>query len=209
MLRLFLIRHGETDYNRKGIVQGGGIDSSINELGKKQAYAFFETYRHLSFDAVYCSTLIRTYQTLEPWIHTGYEPVKVEALRELGWGHHEGIIPTPEQKAEFLSIRQSWKEGNVHAKVAQGESPQEAWERARDFFEQLYHKHPNQQLLACSHGRQIRVILSALLNKDLSKMDDYEQPNTCLHILNISSSGDVSAEKLSDISHLETHEIKL
>ncbi len=36
---LFLVRHGETDYNRQGIVQGRGIDVPLNELGRRQARA--------------------------------------------------------------------------------------------------------------------------------------------------------------------------
>lgn len=38
---IYLIRHGETEYNRKGVVQGSGIDADLNELGQKQAAAFF------------------------------------------------------------------------------------------------------------------------------------------------------------------------
>ena len=66
-MKLYLIRHGETDYNRQGIVQGGGVDSSLNDLGRRQAEAFFEHYKHLRFDAVYVSALKRTHETLAPW----------------------------------------------------------------------------------------------------------------------------------------------
>ena len=38
---IYLIRHGETDFNRQGIVQGSGVDSDLNELGLAQAEAFF------------------------------------------------------------------------------------------------------------------------------------------------------------------------
>ena len=37
---IYLIRHGETDYNRMGVVQGSGIDADLNELGNRQAQAF-------------------------------------------------------------------------------------------------------------------------------------------------------------------------
>ena len=42
---IYLIRHGETDYNRMGVVQGSGIDADLNELGNRQAQAFFEHYQ--------------------------------------------------------------------------------------------------------------------------------------------------------------------
>ena len=47
--RLFLVRHGQTDFNLKGIIQGGGVDSSINEKGREQAQAFFEKYKNEDF----------------------------------------------------------------------------------------------------------------------------------------------------------------
>jgi probable phosphoglycerate mutase len=40
---IYLIRHGETDYNRMGVVQGSGIDADLNELGQRQAQAFLIT----------------------------------------------------------------------------------------------------------------------------------------------------------------------
>ncbi|HYG15236.1 MAG TPA: histidine phosphatase family protein, partial [Bacteroidia bacterium] len=38
---IYLVRHGETEFNRMGIVQGSGVDSELNETGRKQADLFF------------------------------------------------------------------------------------------------------------------------------------------------------------------------
>jgi probable phosphoglycerate mutase len=49
---IYLIRHGETDYNRRGVVQGSGVDSDLNEMGQAQATAFFRrtsTFRSARF----------------------------------------------------------------------------------------------------------------------------------------------------------------
>jgi probable phosphoglycerate mutase len=54
---IYLIRHGETDFNRQGIVQGSGVDSDLNELGRAQAEAFFQSYQNVNFDKVYTSAL--------------------------------------------------------------------------------------------------------------------------------------------------------
>ena len=59
---IYLIRHGETEYNRKGVVQGSGIDADLNELGQKQAEAFFAHYQDLPIDKIYTSALKRTHQ---------------------------------------------------------------------------------------------------------------------------------------------------
>jgi broad specificity phosphatase PhoE len=60
---IFIIRHGETDFNQLGIVQGKGVNSSINAKGMQQAQAFFEAYRNENFEKIYISQLQRTAQT--------------------------------------------------------------------------------------------------------------------------------------------------
>ena len=64
---MYIIRHGETEYNRMGIVQGSGVDTDINELGQQQADAFFQAYKHIPFQRIYVSSLKRTHQTVAPF----------------------------------------------------------------------------------------------------------------------------------------------
>lgn len=64
---IYIIRHGETDYNKQGIIQGGGIDSSLNELGRRQAQQFYQAYHHIQFDRIYTSELKRTHQSVAPF----------------------------------------------------------------------------------------------------------------------------------------------
>ncbi|MBE7179132.1 MAG: histidine phosphatase family protein, partial [Mucilaginibacter polytrichastri] len=68
---LYIIRHGETELNKKGIVQGRGINASLNETGKRQAREFFEAYQDVPFDRIYTSTLQRTHQTVQHFIDKG------------------------------------------------------------------------------------------------------------------------------------------
>ena len=204
MLTIYFLRHGQTDYNQRGIVQGSGVDSSLNETGRAQANAFYEYYQHLNFDAVYASGLQRTHQTLAPWLAKGYSFEAVPAVNELNWGVHEGIVPTPEQKHDFKQMLVHWKEGNLQAKVEGGESPIEAWERSREFFATLPQKHgAGQQILICSHGRQLRVILSNLLGESMTQMEKYNQHNTGLSIVEMAADGSGELKLLNDVRHLE------
>jgi len=201
-LVLYLIRHGETDYNRQGIVQGGGVDSSLNATGIQQSQSFYRFYQQESFDALYCSPLRRTSQTLSPWQQRGLEPNPLEELIELNWGIHEGLIPTAEQKAEFLSIKQKWTEGELHLSVTGGETPLQAWERSQKAMEILFEKHQGERLLVCTHGRLLRILLSGLLDKDISRMEQYTQPNTGLHLIELTAPDKARAIKLADTAHL-------
>lgn len=199
---LFFIRHGETDFNKRGIVQGSGVDSIINDKGRKQAQAFFDYYQHLDFDTVFASKLQRTHQTLAPWEEKGYHIQSSLGLNELAWGIHEGRVPTEAQRKDFLSVKSRWAQGEVHLKVQGGESPVEGWERARLFMEHIYTMYHGQRLLICSHGRQLRVLLSGLLCGDLSKMEEFNQPNTGLHVLEMKTLNDIRIHTLSDTRHL-------
>lgn len=202
MITLYFVRHGQTDYNKRGIVQGSGIDSSLNEEGKAQAAAFHGHYGHLAFDQLFASNLQRTHQTLQPWTSNGRILLKAEGLNELNWGVHEGKNPSAAQRAEFHDTLRIWAGGNLHAKVSEGESPIEAWNRAEGFFKQLRKDYLNHNLLLCSHGRQLRVILSNLIDGDMTQMEKYSHHNTGLSIVKIDREGKAHAEMVNDTKHL-------
>ena len=46
-------RHGQTDFNQSGIVQGSGVNASLNEIGQKQAAAFYKKFKDYPFDVIY------------------------------------------------------------------------------------------------------------------------------------------------------------
>ena len=52
-MRLYIIRHAETEYNRKGIIQGSEVDSDINDKGDTQAKLFYEYYKDINFDKIF------------------------------------------------------------------------------------------------------------------------------------------------------------
>ena len=59
---LYVVRHGETEFNRKRMVQGRGIDAPLNEKGVSQAKALAR-FRDWDVDVAYSSTLLRAKQT--------------------------------------------------------------------------------------------------------------------------------------------------
>lgn len=204
MLTIYLIRHGETDFNKKGIVQGGGVDSDLNEFGKLQSQLFFNHYQHIPFQAIYASGLKRTIQTLEPWKALGHDIKKDRKLNELSWGVLEGIQPTAEQKSLFHETIAKWQEGNVDAKIDGGESEREVWERTILFLDSLYVQHPSGNILVCSHGRTIRVILRNLFDLDMEDSLISPLHNTSLTTLTYSE-GNFQLDRsfLNDIHHLD------
>lgn len=206
MLTLYFFRHGETEYNRRGIIQGRGIDSDLNATGHAQAQAFYAHYRHLSFDGIWASMLRRTHQTLAPWLEDGYTLQTHPGLDEFSWGIHEGRNPDIEQRHEFREMLLRWRAGEDDTRIEGGESPRDAWARAKPLFESLLATPDDRTLLICSHGRQMRVIISNLIGEDMRYMERFKHHNTALSIVRLQAIGQGETLTLNSIAHLDTLE---
>lgn len=207
MKKIYLIRHGETAYNQFGLVQGSGIDSDLNELGRKQAKAFHKAYKHISFDKIYTSTLKRTHQTVWHFIAAGAPWQQLSGLNEMSWGHREGRAITHNDDVEYQHILQSWRKGDLHVKSEGGESPLEVLEREKAALQHILANDDESAILACMHGRAMRVFMCLLLDVPLKDMDAFKHSNTCLYVLHYTPDGKFELVIENDSSHLaELHE---
>src|ERR1700753_145762 len=101
---LYIVRHGQTDLNKQGIVQGRGMNTDLNDEGRHQAGQFFEAYKSVPFDKIYISELKRTQQSIQQFIDLGIPYEKLEGLDELAWGILEGQPSTAENKMAFMHL---------------------------------------------------------------------------------------------------------
>lgn len=180
---LYIIRHGETDLNKKGIVQGRGMDTDLNDRGREQAEAFYQAYKDVPFDKIYTSTLKRTHQTVKKFIDRNIPWVQYPGLDELGWGIYEGQESVNHVRAEFAGILQKWNAGELHHKFEGGESPLEVRERQLSVLEKLIEENDDKNILICMHGRALRLFLCLLTNRPLSDMDAFPHANVTLYKL--------------------------
>lgn len=199
--RLYIVRHGQTDYNLKGVVQGSGIDAPLNENGKKQADAFHKAYKHNTFDKVYVSGLQRTFQSVESFIEDGHDYEMIPNLNEISWGSKEGEAFTPAGNDYYFSILKRWQEGEVDLPIAGGESPAMVAKRLQEALAYIMGKKDEQEVLVCMHGRAMRVLFCVMLNYGLRNMDLFEHQNLCLYQFVWTGSMFVM-EKYNDRSHL-------
>lgn len=176
---LFIIRHGETDLNKQGIVQGRGVNPGLNALGKKQAKLFFDHFKREKFEKVYTSTLRRSIETVEPFINMGLRTEARSELDEISWGVHEGTESHP-FRIEYHQLLKRWNEGKLNDTVKGGESPLDVQARQNHFIEYLQ-KQKEEKVLICMHGRAIRIFLCTLLKQNLTHMDDYPHHNLTLY----------------------------
>jgi broad specificity phosphatase PhoE len=178
---LYIVRHGQTELNRLGIVQGRGRDTDLNDEGKQQAYLFYNTYKNVSFDKIYISALRRTQQSIQPFIDLDIPYEKLPGLDELAWGIYEGQPSTPATKGAFLQLLRDWMEGNLDTKFEGGESPNEVKARQLEALDVIMSHPEEKNVLICMHGRAMRLFLCILLGKPLTEMDNYPHQNLVLY----------------------------
>ena len=134
MKDIYLIRHGETDYNRQGRVQGQGIDSSINALGQQQAQAFYETYLDVPFELVVTSGLRRTHQTVEPFRKLSIPFYETRDINEISWGRFEGMAYGDEVSSAYQQMIHSLSINAVRWQYGQGVPTPWQWRPACSGF---------------------------------------------------------------------------
>ncbi len=201
---LYFVRHGETEYNRRGIVQGGGIDSTLNSTGYEQAEALARRLSDTSLDALYASTMRRAKQTADV-LATPHEPVSktyLRDLREMAWGVFEGEPPSDERDDAIGRVKTRWREGQFDYSIEGGESIRDVQTRADRAIDHIVTREKGKTVLVVTHGRFLRVLLASILEDyDLGDMHRLDHSNTCVNRV-VHSEGRFRADLLNCTAHL-------
>lgn len=153
MKHLYLVRHGQTLFNRKGIIQGWS-DSPLTDDGAEQAARVgrFLAHEGIAFDHAYASTLARTHQTIEAVIAGLPQDLayhREAGLREWFFGEYEG------ERVALMPAR-PWGEYFVQFG---GESESQFHERVCGTLRQIMERPRHDSVLAVSHGSAAREFL--------------------------------------------------
>ena len=177
-MNIYLIRHGETEYNRLGIVQGSGVDTSLNETGQWQAQSFYAFYRDQPFDLFVTSALRRAQETLKPFLDGSDVPwVKMPEINEISWGAHEGMPSTAERIGVYRHMIEEWHKGNFDAALPGGETANQLAVRVQFFLDWLATR-PEKHILVCTHGRTLRCMVALMKAQPLQYMEQVPHANT-------------------------------
>lgn len=195
------MRHGQTDFNLRNIVQGSGVDSDLNARGQEQALAFYNAYKHVAFDKVYTSALKRTRQSVKSFIDDGIPAESLAGLNEISWGTKEGQRITPEEDEYYHHMLKAWQLGDTSLRIEKGESPDDVVKRMQPAIDHIMSRTDEQTVLVCMHGRAIRILLCVLLKYPLRCMDTFDHENLCLYQLHHNGSF-FTVERYNDTTHL-------
>ena len=201
-IRILLIRHGETDWNRLHRFQGR-VDVPLNDKGRAQAEALASRLKDESLVAFYSSPLARALETAKIIkTHHPTTPLFHEAgLAEMDLGEFDGM-EAKQWAAQYPDFRKLWHESPAALKMPGGESLEDVQSRAIDAIECVTQKYPPEStLLFTSHNFVIRAILCHVLGKHLDQFRNLQQDTAAINIL-YNQGTKWWAEEVNDISHL-------
>jgi broad specificity phosphatase PhoE len=198
---LYIIRHGQTDFNKQNIIQGSGIDSDLNVIGRLQAESFYDAYKDVGFDLLLTSTLKRAVQSVEHFINEGIPHIPHHGLNEINWGMLEGTKSSPSQRKLFEEMIREWKNGNLEKTVEGGESPLEMKNRQMETLNLLLAS-PAKTILIASHGRALRSFMCLLTGRSQQYMHIFPHTNLGLYVLEQQTDTSFIIKTQNDTGHL-------
>ena len=156
MTALLLVRHGETDWNAEGRLQGQ-TDRPLSDYGRRQARELAEELADEGLEAIYSSDLARAHETAEIvgerlGLAVGLDP----DLREKDWGSWEGLTSVERDRVEFV-----------------GESTEAHQERMLQALRRISDRHPGDgRVLVVTHGGSMRRVQTAALGLALPVVEN-------------------------------------
>ncbi|MEI6803492.1 MAG: histidine phosphatase family protein [Burkholderiales bacterium] len=156
-------RHGETDWNRLGILQGW-FDVPLNTLGRQQAQALATSLTAAGFAALWTSPLARAAETAQIVAsHLALPaPRAHEGLRERNFGAIQGIPKSELAELNPVLLEQILRR-NPAAEFVGGESMDDFAERVLDAITAIGAEHRGQKVLAVTHGWVLDVVTRHIL----------------------------------------------
>src|SRR6266567_1889681 len=155
MTTLLLVRHGETDWNAEGRLQGQ-TDRPLSDYGRRQAHQLAEELDGEELEAIYSSDLARARETAEiAGRKLGLPTVLDPDLREKDWGTWEGLTAAERDRVEFV-----------------GESTEAHQERILHALRRIAERHPDGRVLVVTHGGSMRRVQTAALGMALPVVEN-------------------------------------
>lgn len=202
MLKLYLVRHGESAWNVKHLYTGQQ-DVALSELGELQAERLAETWGALEFDAIYASPLKRAHDTAKPTVLAKEMALQLDArLAEIHHGAWEGS-PAAVIREQYADEYLAWRTEPHRVKMPDGESLEDVARRVNDFLQDLYAEHDDGSILVVVHDAILRVIILQTLGMGLEYFWRWRFDNASVSMVERIADGYFRLAALNDVHHLD------
>jgi 2,3-bisphosphoglycerate-dependent phosphoglycerate mutase len=181
ILRIYLARHGQTDWNLQKRLQGFK-DVPLNATGKKQAEELKQKLEGIPVDAIYSSALQRSRETAQIVAGNGVV-ISLPELNEQFLGKFEGAYldgRDPKMEAEYDK-----RSADPNDTLDGGESNNQHYARVKAGLEKILKEHPQGTILIVGHGGTNVLIMRALLNLTAEQADGIHQANDELYLIEL------------------------
>lgn len=173
-MKLILVRHGETYWNKERRVQGGGSDTELSEAGLKQARKLASFLKDENIDAIISSPLKRAVSTAEAIASRHQLPVEIDdGLKEISVGEFEGLSVSS-LSTTFSQFLMRWWQGGGSERLPGGESLVELQERSWASIERLLAGHKDGMVVVVSHYFVILAIIFKALGLPLDYLTKFK-----------------------------------
>jgi broad specificity phosphatase PhoE len=216
--RIYLVRHGETDWNTRGLMQGGGFDIELNAVGRQQAAMVGDALAGIPIAAIVSSHLMRASETADI-IHTRFPDAKRLVLNEFGemrFGSFEGLaIRGPEVMPQTIEQLKTLKEKMKRDANARcpggGESTAEVETRSKQGLSKVLQEISEEQrhIVIVAHGRTNKVLLASLLLGNALKFGSIQQENACINVIDLDREGVWTSHTVNYVEHIQQHDSKI
>lgn len=200
MTRLFIVRHGQTAWNKEKVFRGR-VDIPLNEQGFKEAEAVAEAIKHEKIAFIYSSPLSRAVQTAEPTAKmNGIETVKLEGITDMNFGVWEGRRLEDVEKEDSERYR-LWVEKPHELEIPNGETLFQVQTRALKTIKEITKEHPNDSVMLVSHRVVCKLLVLGLMGLGPDKFWNVQQDTACINLFTIKE-GRTIMFKTNDTCHL-------
>ena len=197
---LYCVRHGESDYNVQGRLQGHSNLPALSPLGRRQSEAVATALAGLPIDAVYASPLRRALQTAAIIADALGREVRTDPrLMEIDVGVFQDQLRSDLEKDHSETLRQ-WRSGDPDFVIPGGESRRQLARRGREAFEAIWragHRHA----LVVAHGGVLVTTIKSLLGIPLQD-PPLALENGSITTLSGSDTGHVELLAFNQVDHL-------
>jgi broad specificity phosphatase PhoE len=201
MGRVYIVRHGETEWNAQGRIQGH-TDIYLSEKGREQARAVARRLAEVPFDAAYSSDLSRTRETAQIVLGERNIPLhSTPQLREYNKGVFEGLT-VHEYSLRYPELYQASLVNDPDFAPDGGETIRQTTARMAQFVAQLRERHLDDTILIVGHGGSLRSLIVSLLAFPLEANWKFVMRNCALSIIYTYPNNAV-LHLYNDTSHLD------
>lgn len=196
--KIFLVRHGETQWNLEGRMQGH-LDSPLTDKGVAQAKALAEKLHHYFFAAIYSSDLSRAFITAQ--YLSKRKIILKDCLRERNLGIFQGALKK-DLDLLFPEEFRCYSKHDPEYVVPHGESGHQFRKRCVTCLEEIAKQHLGEQILVVAHGGVLNSIFKHTFDLPYASPRYFTLSNTTLNIFSYQDHRWM-LETWGDASHLE------